>query len=157
MEADDYCSIRARESKYAVIATIDKDLDSVPGWHYNYQKKRYYHVSAEDADDMEWIQTLTGDSTDNIPGIHRLGPVAAGKFVRSWRKLGLSDSEKWAKVVELYEAARQRYPERYPKVSSAEELALEQTRLVRLLRTPGVLWTPPGREPDVIDSWGMEE
>ena len=84
-EADDVVSIwaDAEEDKDSfVIAHIDKDIDMVTGWHYNFGKKTpVYYID----DDMGWLklctQMLTGDSTDNIKGIKGVGPKTAAKLL----------------------------------------------------------------------------
>jgi len=47
-EADDYCSIYAKkaldEGRPYVVAHIDKDLNCIPGWHYNFRKKEFYFM-----------------------------------------------------------------------------------------------------------------
>ncbi len=50
------------------IAAIDKDLDMIPGLHYNYNKKTWNEVG--DLDAMRWFfyQLIMGDRADNIPG-----------------------------------------------------------------------------------------
>jgi hypothetical protein len=56
-----------------VIATKDKDLDLIPGWHYNWSKTKkddgVYYVSPVEANRAFYAQLIQGDATDNIPGI----------------------------------------------------------------------------------------
>lgn len=74
-EADDALGVEqwARPDKSSVIVTVDKDLDMIPGWHYNWVKREKYCVSLQEANYHFFFQMLKGDSTDNIPGINRLG------------------------------------------------------------------------------------
>jgi len=84
-EADDVVSIWADEEPDKdsfVIAHIDKDIDMVTGWHYNFGKRTpVYYID----DDEGWLklctQMLTGDSTDNIKGIKGVGPKTAEKLL----------------------------------------------------------------------------
>jgi hypothetical protein len=99
-EADDYLAftqypqyLKARESKKkvdceSVICTIDKDLRTVPGHHYNIVKQKLDWVSPKDANRFFATQLLTGDNADNIPGISflsegkkRIGPKTALKII----------------------------------------------------------------------------
>jgi DNA polymerase-1 len=64
-----------------VIVTIDKDLDQIPGHHCNPDKELCYTVDADDADMYTWMQVLSGDSTDNYPGIPRVGQEKARKLL----------------------------------------------------------------------------
>lgn len=44
IEADDMLAIRATElGESSVIVSLDKDLDQVPGWHYNFSKGAVSH------------------------------------------------------------------------------------------------------------------
>jgi len=76
-EADDYCGIAFKlaqdEGKSAIVCHIDKDLDALPGWHYNFRKKEFYEVTPEQGYTFLMKQILMGDATDNIQGIKGLG------------------------------------------------------------------------------------
>jgi len=81
-EADDECSIRARQlGGNFVVATIDKDLDQIPGEHYNYLKQVFYAQSPLDAAIFFWQQCLSGDATDGIPGCFRIGEQRAASII----------------------------------------------------------------------------
>lgn len=82
-ETDDAlgCYQYAHKDKSTCIVTIDKDLDCIPGWHYNYVKGEMYYVDLPTANKKFWTQVLTGDTTDNIRGIPKVGPVSAGKII----------------------------------------------------------------------------
>jgi 5'-3' exonuclease len=84
-EADDYCGIAFKlaqdEGKTAIVCHIDKDLDALPGWHYNFRKKEFYEVTPEQGYTFLMKQILMGDATDNIQGIKGLGPKTAEKIL----------------------------------------------------------------------------
>lgn len=82
-EADDAlgCEQWKHKDRSTCIVTIDKDLDMVPGYHYNWVKKEFYDVSLDDANKFLFYQMLTGDRTDNIPGINKIGEVRATKLL----------------------------------------------------------------------------
>ena len=75
MEADDLVSIWAYEARAAeedfVIGHIDKDINQIPGNHYNYNKKEVYFIDDEQADMNFCIQLLIGDNGDDIPKIKK--------------------------------------------------------------------------------------
>ena len=84
-EADDVVSIWAQEAMDAgvhyVIAHIDKDIDMVEGWHYNFTKETLYYIDSNEGWYKMCIQMLTGDSTDNIRGLVGIGPKKAAKLL----------------------------------------------------------------------------
>jgi len=86
-EADDQVRIWAEECRQFnyyvphIICSVDKDLDCISGAHYNPRTKAVYHISPDQADQNYWLQCLTGDTVDNIPGIKGIGPVKAGKIL----------------------------------------------------------------------------
>lgn len=100
METDDACGITQwkHRDKSTCIVTIDKDLDMIPGWHYNYVKKEMYWVDLATANKKFWTQVLTGDTTDNIRGIPKVGIKTAEKL--------LSNVESW---VDMHGVVREAY------------------------------------------------
>lgn len=85
-EADDYMGINhyklwVQDPESSVIATLDKDLNMIPGMHYNFHTNTSYYVEPDQAELTFWTQLLTGDSTDNIPGIPKMGPRGAEKLL----------------------------------------------------------------------------
>ncbi len=79
LEADD--ALAMMQSEDTIIASIDKDLLQVPGLHYNWVKDEGCAVSPQVGRKKKYIQVLTGDTTDNIPGIFRLGEKGARKLL----------------------------------------------------------------------------
>lgn len=75
MEADDVVSIWSYEAREAeqdfVIAHIDKDINQVPGNHYNYNSKQIYFVDDNEADMHFCTQLLIGDNGDDIPKVKK--------------------------------------------------------------------------------------
>ena len=82
-EVDDEIGIRLTEDiDNNVCVTIDKDLDNVPGWHYNYDKEDgLYYIADDEAIWTFYCQVLSGDSTDNIPGLKGIGKKTAQKML----------------------------------------------------------------------------
>lgn len=155
MEADDKVSIRCRELRSDgtpfVLATIDKDLDQVPGLHYGYKNKVFYTVSPEEAELVFWTQCISGDSTDNIPGCYKIGTAKAEKMIAKWqvaygklKKAPPWNLYVWEAIVDTFAVNMVQYPERYPKGMKPAEAALETARLVWMQTYEGALWNPPG-------------
>jgi hypothetical protein len=59
---------------HTIICSIDKDLMMVPGWHYDWNKDKRVFVTKVAG--LRWFykQLLTGDTVDNIKGLHGVGP-----------------------------------------------------------------------------------
>jgi hypothetical protein len=73
-EADDTLSMRQTELhekhgdyEHSIIASIDKDLLTVPGYNYNFNSRKITLISEEMALKNFYKQLLIGDVTDNIP------------------------------------------------------------------------------------------
>lgn len=83
LEADDLMSMLLCEG-WCCIA-IDKDMRTVPGWHWNPRKEdNPVYVNEEDAVAFERTQMVAGDSTDNIFGILGRGEAWAKKQLPVW-------------------------------------------------------------------------
>lgn len=88
IEADDACGIAQfrHKDKSSCIVTIDKDLNMIPGWHYNWVKNKMTYIDINAANINLFRQMLEGDvASDNIPGIKGIGPVGAQKIIDSCR------------------------------------------------------------------------
>lgn len=76
-EADDLMGLN--QTATTIIGSTDKDLDMIPGFHYNFVKNEGYFISEDEALHNFYVQLLTGDATDNIPGLNKIGPVKANE------------------------------------------------------------------------------
>lgn len=122
LEADDVLGLLAGSPGLGnikgekVIVTIDKDLMTIPGYHYypNKPDDGLIQVSEEQADYNHLLQSLTGDAVDGYSGCPGIGPVRAGRVL---------EYACWGAVVEAYETA-----------GLTEEDALIQARVARILR-----------------------
>ena len=123
IEADDMLAMRQEYlGDYSVIVTLDKDLDQVKGWHYNFAKKNLYYLEQAEADFRFYKQFLTGDTVDNIQGVHGIGPKKADKLLE-----GKTAAEMWDVVVEHL----------------GMERAMENGHLLYMLRHGEDQFTPP--------------
>tara|TARA_R110000868_G_scaffold79778_5_gene226871 strand:+ start:1837 stop:2685 length:849 start_codon:yes stop_codon:yes gene_type:complete len=82
-EADDLVNMcKEQLGDNTLIVHTDKDLDQIPGNHYNYKKPEFYDVSEDTAQLNLWTQVITGDSIDNIKGIPGKGSAFAAKVFK---------------------------------------------------------------------------
>ena len=139
LEADDVMGILMTDDAWCpeyekVILTIDKDLNTIAGWHYNLTSGDYYYVTEEEADAMFYKQCLMGDRVDDIPGCPTYGEKTAEKALDK-----ADPGEEWSTIVKAYNSK-----------NLDEDYALTQARLVRILRVSDfsyetmqpILWSP---------------
>lgn len=79
VEVDDKLAMLQDDT--TVIVSQDKDLLQVPGKHLHMIDMTKFTVSPKEADFNLYQQVITGDSTDDIPGIKGYGPVKAKKHL----------------------------------------------------------------------------
>jgi hypothetical protein len=127
IEADDAVAIAcyAIPEDEMIMVHIDKDLNQLRGWHYNYRKKEKYHVTELEGLHSFYIQMLTGDRIDNIIGLKGIGPVKAKRILEECQ----TEHEMYLTVLEAY--------------GGNEERVLENGQLLWLQRSHDQLWTPP--------------
>ena len=134
LEADDCIGILAtlpQNRDNCLIISGDKDLMTIPGYHYDFLRDSYSHITEEEADRNFLLQTLTGDQADGYAGCPKIGKVSAQKI--------LDEECTWKAVVRTFE-----------KAHLTEEDALTQARAARILRASDydrkkkevILWKP---------------
>jgi len=154
-ESDDYVARKGWQAwmrcedkeKYSdidtVLAYIDKDIAQVPGISYNYDTKEVKIISIMDAAYSFWSQCLTGDTTDNIPGVPKISKELKTKYkLRTSSGIGAksaktllegceSPKEMAEVVVEVYQdACGEGWLERLDEVG----------KLLFMCQQEGVLW-----------------
>ena len=138
LEGDDVLGILATspEQKDTIIISLDKDLQQIPGKHYNIDKpdQGITEVTSHQATLFFYTQVLTGDTTDGYAGCPGIGPKGAAKILDGVT----SHKEAWHRIVLAYE-----------KAGLTESDAILQARLARILRygeyslsQGATLWTP---------------
>lgn len=127
-EADDTVAIVATQRlDNCWIVGQDKDLYQLQGWHYNPVKDEKYYVNEFEAYKSFCIQLLTGDRTDNIPGLQGIGPKKADKALKDAKtKEELLQTAWW----------------KYQELGYSREYFIEQGQLLWLRRYEGELWQP---------------
>jgi len=133
-EADDLLGIHAtKEGPYgAIIITIDKDLDQVPGLKYNFMHDVAYEVSENQAWYNFCCQLLTGDATDDIPGLPGIGPGKAKKALHGLEEDPQAMMEEVVRMYQIHSGKENWY-----------EYLKEQGQLLYIRRKPGEMWEPP--------------
>jgi len=171
LEGDDVLGILATHPTLIkgtkIMATIDKDLKTIPGHHYRWATKTadsvIYEVTEEEADLFHLIQTLAGDTTDGYSGCQGIGMVVAERILRDDPHVivdephlitrGKDKGKEGSKWVKKYDASItpwQTVLSYFLKADLTEAHALQQARVARICRNTDYnfkekrveLWTP---------------
>lgn len=131
-EADDLMGIMQTKAgpHDSIIITLDKDLDQVPGLKYNWHHDVRYDIKPEQAIYNFHLQLMSGDSTDNIPGLPGIGPGKAKKALHGLE----TEAEQMAEVCRMYQI--------HSGKEDWKEYLIEQGRLLWIRREEGEMWTP---------------
>ena len=130
-EADDTVAIDSTKLlDECWIVHVDKDLDQLQGWHYNPVKDERYYVTEFEAYKSFCIQLLTGDRTDNIPGLQGIGPKKASKALASCKSEEELLASSYAK---------------YQELGHTTAFFTEQAQLLWLRRYEGQIWQVPSK------------
>jgi len=129
-EADDALGIEQCKSWVdgeckSAIVSIDKDLDMIAGWHFNFVKDIKYFITNEEADRIFYTQLLTGDPVDNVQGVKGIGKVKAKKILKD----AVTNEEMCMAVAKAYEWDL--------------DLIQEMGQLIWIRRKEGELWELP--------------
>ncbi len=135
-EADDAIGIRATAlGNEACIVSVDKDLSTIPGWHYDWVKKDLYYVDERESYRNFYTQVLMGDRTDNIPGIDGVGPKTAKDILKGYT----SPKAMWQACVAEYV---KHYPEGFMG-KDTKQAVIEIARLLYIRKQEGEMWQQP--------------
>lgn len=123
-EADDEIGIALSQGGGDTVAvSIDKDLLQIPGWHYNWVNDRIQWITPKEGDIRFYTQMLTGDATDNIPGLPGTGSAGARKILSGARSR-----------IDLATRVWMCYRGEFTTTDAASTYYLEQANLLWILR-----------------------
>ncbi len=155
-EADDAMGIRQThirswylgndDAKDSVICTIDKDLQQIPGRHYNWDKSTISVVSESEGLYRFYYQLLVGDSGDNITVSEGLSCKGIGAKKAAMMLEGCETEE------EMYETCYNAYERQWGE--GFEKRLLLTGQLIKIRQSEGEIWQLPKRkqEPTVSDT-----
>jgi hypothetical protein len=138
-EADDLIAMTCnamRDDKIVSIASCDKDFTQCGGHNveqYDFTTGKMWCVSEDEAVKYFYKQILIGDSTDNIPGLHRVGSQTAIKMLEG----ATEERDLYNRVVVTYQEKE--------GLTTEDAVAAVQLRgsLLYLLRQENEIWKPP--------------
>lgn len=103
-EADDALGLDQQDN--TIICTIDKDLNTVAGWHFNWRKWKdegLVWIGRDEAFLNFCLQCLTGDSVDNIPGMYKtLGKKATKRIKEPLYEQFKTSKDRWEYIEKVY-------------------------------------------------------
>lgn len=141
-EADDAMAIAQMqalaEDKDSIIVTIDKDLDMIPGLHYNFSPTRkdngIYDMNDPEGLRLFYRQMIKGDTSDNIPGLlHRKGEEYGIKKI----------TERWMDPLEGMTSNKEMYDYVLGVYQGDKEFLATIGALLWIKRAPGEFWKAP--------------
>lgn len=153
LEGDDVLGILAtarivRGEK--VVVSIDKDMKTIPGLHYNPTKADDGIVTVDPiaADLMHMKQSLMGDVTDGYSGCPGIGPKRADVILNEAMDEYLRD---FPEPLSVAHACWPAVVRAYQKAGLSVEVALTMARVARICRASDydfkkkevILWHPP--------------
>lgn len=138
VEADDEIGwALSAEPGNSVSVSIDKDLFQIPGWHYDWVNDRVRNISPRDGDLAFYTQMLTGDATDNIPGLSGYGAVAAEKILKGVQSRADAATRVWGHYrSQFIDTSASGGSHERTKLEEARCYFLEQANLLWILRKP---------------------
>lgn len=141
-EADDAMAIAQMqaiaEDKDSIIVTIDKDLDMIPGLHYNFSPTRK-DDGIYDMEDPEGLRVfyrsmIKGDTSDNIPGL----------LWSKGKELGIKKvTSQWYDPLEGMTTNKEMYDYVLSVFKGDKQLLGITGQLLWIKRQPGDFWRAP--------------
>lgn len=156
LEGDDILGIMAthpdlsilKKGTERIVVSIDKDMKTIPGLHYNYGKEEFFSISEHDANYWHLSQAVTGDTTDGYPGCPGIGKVTADKLLAPYWEP--QDDAKEPAAFDV-DRAWKAIVTAYAKKGLSADVALLNARVARICRHTDydlqkkevILWNPP--------------
>lgn len=131
-EGDEYMIARHMD---LVIASRDKDMKTVPGWHWIWPLKGQknplpFFQTMEKALRFFYGQLLTGDAVDNIKGLYNVGE----------KSIWVKDLDYMVTEEEMHEHVMDKYIKYFG--AWAKKVFTETGQLLHLWRQPDDVWLP---------------
>lgn len=130
----------ASPNNVSIIVSLDKDLNMIPGYHYNFVTEEGFSVwglgklilsknhKSLKGYGLKWFyaQMLLGDSADNIPGVKGFGPVATFNALKGLKTEALLAKAVYDVYTKIYEGPENKIKERMYEV--ADLLWIKQSK-----------------------------
>jgi len=142
-EVDDACGIRlTEEGENAICVSLDKDLLTIPGTHYNFVKDFLITKSPIGSLQMFYKQLITGDASDNIPAFDGKFRNTVPKFVE---KL-LEPIDYIDKELDMYDYCSNVYQQTYQELHPMLADLHRNAKVLYIQKKEGDMWQIPGQK-----------
>jgi 5'-3' exonuclease, N-terminal resolvase-like domain len=141
-EADDELAIDLTTmGDSAIVASIDKDLLQVPGWHYDFVKGLTRFITPLEGLRRFYGQVISGDGADNIPSFD--GKVRSQSPVPKFVQKLIEPLYDMTEELDMFQWCCDVYADTNTSYKDLERNA----KLLYLLRRENDEWLPPGQRP----------
>jgi hypothetical protein len=131
IEADDAVRIDAVNDPSCIVCHIDKDLDMIQGWHFNWNTGELYFIDGSTALRNFYTQMIVGDTSDGIQGLSKKKPQKRTYKTKPLQDMQFYDDMEWY----VYCG----YVDRYGEEKAYDEM-LMNGRLLYLLTSMDDTW-----------------
>jgi hypothetical protein len=147
IETDDRLGIeQTRYGLESCIASYDKDLLQIPGWHFNFRHSQRTFVSPFDALRNFYKQVIAGDGADNIPGFDGKVRNQVPKFIQKLQE----PLEDMTDETDMLSHVWDIWEDDYKNID-------RNSKLLYILREEGIHWQDKGNpNPNSSPPWNTE-
>lgn len=143
IEVDDRCGIRLTQEGYdAICVSLDKDLLTVPGQHYNFVKKERKLISPLDALRTFYKQVITGDGSDGVPAFDGKMRSATPQFIQTL----LNPIDNMTEETDIWKYVLSVYIDFYGNplnIQHAKDKAIRNARVLWIQKEENDVWQEP--------------
>lgn len=135
METDDKLGIELTSTGVeAILASFDKDMLQIPGWHYNWKKQEHRFVSPYDGLRTFYKQLIAGDGADNIPSYDGKFRNTVPKFIERLQQ----PLDEMTEELDMYNYVT--------SIWEDGDTLNRNASLLYILKEEGNMWQPPGQK-----------
>lgn len=147
-EVDDECGIRLTQENTqgndAVLVSLDKDLKTVPGKHYNFVTRVHETVSPVQALRYFYGQVITGDQSDNVPSFDGKFRSSTPQFVAAL----LAPLADMTNEVDMYAHCCEVYQQHGCWEDEWQTIMHRNASVLYIQKDYNDKWQPPGHQDD---------
>lgn len=145
IEVDDKCGIELTAgTEEDICVSLDKDLLTVPGCHYNFVKEKLQYVTQIQAWRNFYSQVITGDSSDNVPAFDGKFRNSVPQFIEKM----LEPIQEMTEEYDMYAYALHIYCQD----ESQEDIFERNAKVLWIQKKEGDMWQRPNWNGPQLDA-----